>query len=112
MGNVHVLDRWRASVAVQVTVVLPIGNELPLAGVQLAVTGDVPLVTDGVPKTTDMLDPVTDTCVTGAGHVMVGSGTGGGGGVGCVGEEQLIAARALTNTQTPTALAEKCKRGK
>jgi hypothetical protein len=75
------------SVAVQETLVVPIENVLPLTGVQLVVTGDAPLMTDGVPYTTGTAKPVGDTCVTGAGQVIVGGSVVGGCGVGSIGDE-------------------------
>lgn len=98
--------RWRVSVAVHVTVVVPIGNVLPLTGVQAVVTGDAPLMTDGVPYTSEIGKPVGEICVMAAGQVIVGgSGTGGGGGVGSAGDEQPFAAtRTLRRPQTATIL--------
>ena len=47
--NAHTSVRCRTSVAVQPTLVVPIGNSDPLAGVQAIDTGGAPLVDVGVP---------------------------------------------------------------
>ena len=49
IANVHESVRCWLSVAVQVTVVGPIGKIDPLAGVHAIVTGGAPLATVGVP---------------------------------------------------------------
>ncbi len=46
-GNAQLAVRLWASVAVQVTVVLPSGNDAPMSGVQVVVTGVAPPVVDG-----------------------------------------------------------------
>jgi hypothetical protein len=43
--KLQVLDRPQESVALQLTVLVPIGNTLPLGGTQLVVIGGQPLLT-------------------------------------------------------------------
>jgi hypothetical protein len=50
--KVHELVRFTESVAVQVTVVSPTGNEEPLSGEQVAVTGGVPFSVEALPYAT------------------------------------------------------------
>ena len=108
IANVHESVRCRLSVAVQVTVLGPIGNVDPLAGVQATATGGAPLTTVGVPYTTEIGVPSGAWSVIGAGHVIFGgSGTGGGTGVGCVGGELLQAWTARAHTSTPSARRQK-----
>jgi len=105
--NVHESVRCRLSVAVQVTVLGPVGNVVPLAGVQAVATGGEPLTTVGVPYTTEIGMPSGARSVIGAGHVIFGgSGTGGGTGVGRVGGE-LQAWTASAHTSTPSTWRQK-----
>jgi hypothetical protein len=82
--NVHESVRCRWSVAVQLTLLGPTGKVDPLAGTQEVATGDAPAIVVALPYTTEIGVPSGDDSEIGAGQVIFGgSGTGGGGGVGC-----------------------------
>jgi hypothetical protein len=83
-GNEQVAARWRASVAVHVTVVEPTANDDPLDGVQFTTTGGAPALPSGVSYVTAVARPVRDVVVTGLGHAIRGGSANGstGGGVG------------------------------
>src|SRR3954468_6276471 len=84
MLNVQRSVRWRESVAVHVTGVVPTGNGVLVAGVQLSVTGGEPPVTVAVPYATVAGWPFGDVTGGGAaGHEIRGaSGVGSPGAVG------------------------------
>jgi hypothetical protein len=73
---------WAASVAVQVTAVVPTGNVDPLGGTQTVVTGASPPLAVGAPKLTAIGPPDCDERETGAGHEIVSGSIVGGGGDG------------------------------
>jgi hypothetical protein len=71
-AKLHVAVRPRRSVAVQPTVVEPMGNAEPDAGTHAVVTGAEPPVAVGVWNVTCAGWPLCATASTLAGHVMVG----------------------------------------
>jgi hypothetical protein len=83
---------------VQVTVVSPTGNEEPLGGEQVVVTGAVPFSAVGLPYTTFRELPSGATSVSGSGQEMVGGWVGGGVTLGRDGLEQPLAATVVTRT--------------
>src|SRR5688572_8809576 len=70
--NEQVARRWRASVAVQPTTVVPTGKPDPVAGVQIVVTGSAPPATTGGLYVTGWIVPTTPGTVNGAGQVSCG----------------------------------------
>jgi len=76
----HDACRDRASVAVQLTVVGPKGNDAPEAGVQGVVTGAAPAVTVGLANVTTWDAPVIPLTDTSAGHAICGGSVTGVGG--------------------------------
>ena len=84
IGKEQTADRCKASVAVHVTVVVPIGNREPDGSTQEVATGGLPLTV--VAANVTCVDvPLVSWIVCGAGHVIAGgSSVGGGGGVGAV----------------------------
>jgi len=93
---------------VQVTVLEPGGNVLPLAGVHAVATGGTPLTIVGVAYTTEIGWANGARSVIGAGHVIFGGpGTGGGTGVGCVGGDELQPWTARVHTSTLSARRQK-----
>src|SRR5688572_3827309 len=101
--KVHEAVRLSESVAVQVTVVDPIGKTVPEPGLQVTWTGGWPLVADGASKWKSMPAALTVPRVTFARHSRLGAaaggGGGGGGGVGAVGVPHEPA-RARQNAAT------------
>jgi hypothetical protein len=92
-------DAWRfsASVAVQPTVVIPIGKIEPDSGEQDTFTGGCPLVAAGVAKLTSRPLVLMVLRAMSLPHDTVGAsggGGGGGGGVGAVGLLQPATARS------------------
>ena len=86
--NEQVPVRFSESVAVQVTVVVPIGKVRPEAGEHVTFTEPLPSVTGGASKSTatpPALTVVREMPSTHAsdGGFATGGGGGGGGGVGC-----------------------------
>jgi hypothetical protein len=73
-GNVQDALRARASLVVQVTVFVPTGNDDPLIGRQLVLSGAWPPVTVGAPYVTGCADPSSESTGAGAiGHAIAGS---------------------------------------
>src|ERR1051326_5214321 len=119
-ANVQLAVRARASDVVHVTVLVPIGNDDPLTGTQLVLSGAWPPLTTGAGNETASAAPSSELTGSGAaGHVMVGaSGTG-------VGAPRLtlhaaIPTRAITthhrvaamrNTQCRTRSPIRCAEG-
>jgi hypothetical protein len=102
--NEQVSVRWRASVAVQVTVVDPTGNDAPLSGAHVAVTGGAPSATKGAEYVTVTGFPKGETVEMGAGHVIFGGlGTTGGGGGGALG---AVVPEPQATTPRPRATAK------
>jgi hypothetical protein len=88
-ANEQLSVRWSASLATQVTVFWPMLNDVPVAGVQVVVTGACPFTTPGALNVTNVGPPSMDCAVWEAGHVILGgsgvTGTGLGTVVGVVG---------------------------
>src|SRR5687768_1742185 len=80
--NSQVACRFNPSVAVQLTVVSPIGNSDPDAGVQLTLTGVCPSRVSGVGYETASPAGSMVARLTPGSHETVGAGGGGGGGGG------------------------------
>jgi hypothetical protein len=80
--NEQVATRCKASVAVHVTVFCPIANGEPVAGVQVVLTGSLPLATAGSVNVIGAGAPSTDCAVCAPGQVMDGASGVGGTGVG------------------------------
>src|SRR5579872_5318685 len=82
-GNVQLAVRACASLVMQVTVFVPIGNDDPLIGRQLVLSGAWPPVTVGGGYDTGCADPSSEsTGVGAAGHVIDGGSVVGVGEVG------------------------------
>jgi hypothetical protein len=78
--KLHDAVRWRASVTVHETVVVPTGKVLPLGSEHVVLTGAAPPLTVGALYVTGIGLPVGDVRATGAGHESCGaSGVGGAG---------------------------------
>jgi hypothetical protein len=80
--NEHEPVRFSESVTVHATVVAPIGNVDPEAGVHARVNGSLPAVTVGALNVTVVPEVEVVLAVTGAGQVSVGGSGSGGGGIG------------------------------
>jgi hypothetical protein len=100
-------------VVVQVTVLWPIENSDPAAGVQVVVTGVLPFATLGALNATVAPLPSTDCTVCAPGQVIFGGsgvgGTGVGTGVGVAGPAQpaSIIAPATARTRSKPDLHTK-----
>jgi hypothetical protein len=77
--NAHVACRACASLAAQLTCVVPSGNDAPDAGVHVTDTGVAPPVTVGAESETGCEAPVIPVTVTSAGHAICGAVEAGGG---------------------------------
>src|SRR5437016_4855004 len=66
-----------ASVAVHVTVVVPAGKRLSLAGAQDTGAGGTPPEANALAYRIEIGAPVCEAVVTGAGHVTLNAGAGG-----------------------------------
>jgi hypothetical protein len=87
-SNAHVAVRLRESVAVHVTVVVPIGKLEPDPGEQVTLTVPWPAVAVGASKSSVIPPGLIVERDTASPHVNAGAsatGGGGGGGVGAVG---------------------------
>jgi hypothetical protein len=84
--------RFKASVALHVTAVVPIGKFSPELGEHVTLTGLCPPVADGVSKVTVNPPAFTVARETPSPHDSNGAGGGGGGGGGGVGAVGLQAA--------------------
>src|SRR5687768_3310282 len=95
--NSQVACRLSPSVAVQLTVVSPIGNSDPDAGVQLTLTGVCPSRASGVGYETASPAGSIVARLTPSSHETVGAagGGGGGGGSGALGVLLQPTARAM-----------------
>src|SRR5688500_9005312 len=89
--NVHDVCRPPLSDAVQVTVVGPTGNAVPVAGVQATATGAAPPVLVAFWYVMGTGTPPIEDASTLAGHAIVNSGIGGGG--GATGDPPQLAAK-------------------
>src|SRR5262249_31190791 len=78
----QVATRWRESVAVHVTVVVPIWKSDSLGGEQVEVTGGAPPLASAAPYTTAVDCPVGDVTDTALGQAIVGPSGKGSGGMG------------------------------
>jgi hypothetical protein len=100
-NNVHVSVRCSPSVAVHDTVVCPMVNNDPDAGVHVVVTGALPFTAVAEPYTTGVATSVVvKWMICGVGHVIFGGSgtTGGGTGVGVVLLEQPATTTAFDMT--------------
>jgi len=105
----HTALRLIASVAVQLTVVVPMGNVDPDAGVHATDTGGVPPVGVGAANVTGSdVDPTGTVAVVLAGHVTDSCCTGGGGG-GDVGLPHDATAAAVAAAATRARLLIECR---
>ena len=77
-GIVQLALRCSASVALQLTVVVPTLKLAPLTGVHASVNGVCPPATTGSLYVTGTGLPSADGCVTASGHLSVGASVGGG----------------------------------
>jgi hypothetical protein len=87
--NSHVACRFSPSVAVQLTVVCPIGNVVPDPGEQLTFTGLWPSRASGVGYDSAMPSGLIVLRVMPSSHDSVGAAGGGGGGGGGGGDGAL-----------------------
>jgi hypothetical protein len=109
--KVHASVRCFASVTVQFTVVVPIGNGAPLTGVHVGpVSGSNPDVTVGAVYDTTTGLPSDDSVVTAAGQVIFGAP--GSGVVGVVGVAALAPQPAVVHATTATATDDRKTEGR
>ena len=94
--KLHVAVRCRASVAVQVTMVLPSGKLAPDCAEHVTATGAWPPEAVGTVKATGRGTLSGDSNEMDAGHDTVGAAGGGGGGVGP--DPHAAAPTSATNT--------------
>ena len=105
-ANEHCAVRFRPSVAVHCTVVVPSGKTEPDCGVHDTLTGAWPPLPDGVVKLTAVPVAVVAMADTDAGHDNVGeSGVGVGVGVGLgVGDVGLLVLHAAETTSATVTM--------
>jgi hypothetical protein len=106
IGNSHEAVRFKESVAVHFTAVMPIGKVSPEDGEHVTLTEPWPPVADGVSKLTAMPAAFTvaremPSTHDSEGGSATGGGGGGGGGVGAVGLLHAAPSTSVSVIATP-----------
>jgi hypothetical protein len=108
--NVHAACWAAPSAAVQVTMVVPAGNDIPAGGVQVTLTGAVPPLVTGAAYVIATGWPPIELLSMPAGHERARPGGGGGG--GAVGDPpQAAQSMNATDDHRARGVRQRCRKG-